>query len=104
MKPTLTCPSGASNVVPLPTASGGRVRQRRGRRPANLSTVADARQRRDDAKRPHHIIEIGLLPDGRIMYDVPDLAPTEAIQALLGCYAVMGEMLDTLRHELLPSN
>lgn len=103
MKPNLTYPSSAANVVRLPTASSGRVRQRRGRPPVNLSTVADARQRRDDAKRPHHTIEIGLLPDGRIMYDMPDLEPTEAIKALLGCYAVMGEMLDTLRRELLPA-
>jgi hypothetical protein len=49
-------------------------------------------------------LEIKLLADGRIMYDVPDLKTAQAFMALLGCYAVAGELLDTLRGDVLCTN
>lgn len=46
-------------------------------------------------------LEIRLLDDGRIMFDDPDLAPEQAFKALLGCYALAGELLDIIREEVL---
>lgn len=42
-------------------------------------------------------VEIKLLADGRIMYDLPELQTAQAFMVLLGCYAVTGELLDALR-------
>lgn len=59
----------------------------------------------DDYRKPQPKIavtlEIQLLDDGRIMYDVPDLAPDRAFTALLGCYALAGELLNIIREEVL---
>ncbi|NMV41843.1 hypothetical protein [Ralstonia insidiosa] len=90
-------------ITALPTAAPAPVRQHRGRRSEGLPTVMAARKRREIATRPTPTIEIQLLADGRIRYDFPDLEAADALKALLGCYAVMGEMLDTLRQEVLPS-
>lgn len=46
-------------------------------------------------------LEVRLLDDGRIMYDVPDLEPDRAFTALLGCYALAGELLDIIRGGVL---
>ena len=96
-------PATPQKVTVLPTAAPKPVRQRQGWRSEGLPTVMGARKRREISTRPTPTVEIKLLPDGRISYDLPDLEPEDAYKALLGCYAVMGEMLDTLRHELLRS-
>ena len=56
---------------------------------------------RKNVQRQTATVEIKLLPDGRIMYDMPDLKAPQAFMALLGCYAVAGELLDTLRGDVL---
>lgn len=48
-------------------------------------------------------LEIKLLGDGRVSYDVPELKTQQAFMALLGCYAVAGDLLDTLRGDMLCS-
>ncbi|CAJ0867877.1 hypothetical protein R20233_01452 [Ralstonia sp. LMG 32965] len=90
-------------ITVLPTAAPEPVRQRRSQCPEDLPTLMEARKRKEISTRPAPTIEIKLLSDGRISYDVPNLGPEDAYKALLGCYAVMGEMLDTLRRELLPA-
>lgn len=45
-------------------------------------------------------IEIRLLPSGGVGYSKTDLRDGDAFRALLGCYAVAGELLQTLRENI----
>jgi hypothetical protein len=45
-------------------------------------------------------IEIQLLPSGLIGLNTANLHDGHAFQALLGCYAVAGELLETLREKM----
>ena len=55
---------------------------------------------RKDKRAGDRTIEIRLLPSGGIGYNTAGLQDTDALQALLGCYAVAGELLQTLREKM----
>lgn len=52
---------------------------------------------RKDKRASVPTIEIRLLPSGGVGYSKTDLRDSDAFRALLGCYAVAGELLQTLR-------
>lgn len=54
----------------------------------------------DDYRKKVPTIEIQLLPDGKIGYSTVGIDDSYAFQALLGCYAVAGDFMETLREKM----
>lgn len=94
-----------TNVRVLPTAARARVRQGHGRRPKNLSTLDDARRRREAAAQSitedDVVLEIRLSASGSPSYVITELDAAESFQTLLACYVAMGELITTLKPEIL---
>ncbi|WP_416047928.1 hypothetical protein [Cupriavidus basilensis] len=61
-----------------------------------VTSLAEYRAKKEPEP-PVPTIEIRLLPNGLIEYQTVDLEDRHEFQALIGCYAVMGELLETLR-------
>lgn len=45
-------------------------------------------------------IEIRLLPTGGVDYDTSNLREQDAFQALIGCYALAGDLMQTIRKHM----
>jgi hypothetical protein len=58
----------------------------------------DEYRRRASERTP--TIEIKLIPGGAINYSSSDLRESDAFRALLGCYMVAGELLQTLGEKI----
>lgn len=72
------------------------ARTRKGSKVVQLDDYRPAR------KAPTSTIEIRLLPGGGVSYSLDDLNDGDAFRALLGCYALAGELLLKVRDNMKP--
>jgi len=68
--------------------------------PATRSVVSLVEYRAKKGPRPVPTIQIQLLPSGGVSYNLDDLDNGDAFRALLGCYALAGELLLKVRDKL----
>ncbi|WP_439671459.1 hypothetical protein AEMCBJ_05190 [Cupriavidus necator] len=67
---------------------------------ATRNVVSLAEYRAQRAPEPLPTIEIKLNPDGTVCYSADNLRDEDAFQALIGCFCVMGELMQKLRDKL----